>query len=152
VETVHEKIALWLEAALDGGRDPDETFTLRAVRPKILDWTEEDFQHADVIIEAGPIKTTDTTTADSRGELGEWLCSGIIRELPEDTAADTVVSRMIETIRRLLLAANVQGTACAGKAKKIDCPEAFFETFSGGLIAQVLVKVDYRTARHDGYE
>jgi len=150
-ETVHEQIAVWITAALEGKQDPDETMTLRAIRPKILDWNVEDFQHDDVIIEAGPFATESRTTVQSRTESAEWDLYGIIRTLPEDTAADTIISRMIETIRRLLLAGNVQGQACGGLALRIDCPSSEFGIFNGGLIAQVKVNVLYQTALADGY-
>lgn len=152
METIHEQIAQWITTALDGKQDPDASMTLRAVRPKVLDWTVEDFKHGDVILEAGPITTQSRTTASSRTELGVWTCYGIIRELPVNTVADTVISRMIETIRKLLLAGNVGGTACNGLAVNIDCPSADFSIMSGGVLAEVTVNVIYRTALKDGYE
>lgn len=150
-ETIHEQIAQWIAAALDGKQDPDATLTLHSVRPKILDWTEEDFKHGDVIIWADKVKTLKTTTKESRTEEGIWFCHGIIRELPADTVADTVVSRMIETIRSLLLAGNLLYPVCGGIAKSIECPECDFDYISGALIAEVIVKVIYMTARHNGY-
>ena len=156
-ETIHEQIAQWIAAALDGKQvepgvpPPDKTLTLQAVRPKVIDWNIEDFKHGDVVIEAGPLTTESRTTVQSRTEMGEWTCYGIIRTLPPDTVADTVISRMIETIRRLLLAGNKAGLACEGLATCIDCPAASFLTCSGGVIAQVTVNVRYRTALFDGY-
>ena len=152
METIHEQIAQWIAAALDGQQDPEATLTLRAVRPKILDWTVEDFKHGDVILEAGDITTQGRTTVSSRTELGAWKCYGIIRELPANTAADTVISRMIETIRRLLLAGNAGGNACGGVAVTIDCPDAEWSLMAGGVVAEVTVNVVYRTALKDGYE
>lgn len=156
-ETIHEQIAQWIAAALDGKQDPDATMTLRAVRPKILDWSVNDFRHDDVIIEAGgdgnekAITTESFTTNRTRTESAKWNIYGIVRKLPEDTVADTVVSRMIETIRRILLAGNVGGRACDGLAERIDCPSADFEIFTGGLIAYVEVNVRYQTTGFDGY-
>ena len=150
-ETIHEQISQWIAAALDGKQDPDATLTLKAIRPKVLDWGVEDFKHGDVVIEAGPLTTESRTTVQSRTEMGEWTCYGIIRTLPPDTVADTVISRMIETIRRLLLAGNASGRACGGAAVRIDCPAASFEICTGGLIAGVTVNVLYRTALLDGY-
>ena len=151
METVHEQIAVWIAAVLNGKQDPGATLTLRAVRPKILDWNVGDFKHGDVIIEAGPFATESRTTVQSRNESAEWDLYGIIRTLPADTAADTVISRMIETIRRLLLAGNVSGRACGGLALRIDCPLGDFGIFNGGMIAQVKVNVLYQTALKDGY-
>ena len=151
METVHEQIAQWITAALDGQQDADATLTLRAVRPKVLDWTVEDFKHGDVVITAGTIETESRTTVSSRTEKATWTCYGIIRELPANTVADTVLSRIIETIRRLLLAGNTMGTACGGVAIRIDCPKADFEIMSGGLVAEVTVEVLYRTALLNGY-
>ncbi len=151
-EPIIEQIAQWIEDALDGAQDPDATLTLRAVRPKVLDWTVQDFKHGDVIIEADTIATQGKTTSESRGELAPFKCYGIIRTLPADTAADTVVSRMIETIRRTLLAGNSAGRACGGVAIVIDCPNASFGLMDGGLIAEVDVQVTYRTGLKDGYE
>ena len=151
METVHEQIAQWIAAALDGQQDSDATLTLQSVRPKVLDWTVEDFKHGDVVIEADGIETESRTTVSSRTEKAAWSCHGIIRELPADTAADTVLSRMIKTISRLLLAGNSAGTACGGVAIRIDCPKADFEIMSGGMVAEVTVEVLYRTALLNGY-
>jgi len=150
-ETIHEQIALWIAAALNGKKDPDATLTLKAIRPKVLDWNVDDFNHGDVVIEAGPIKTVSTTTRESRTEEAIWTCYGIIRTLPAETAADTMISRMIETQRRILLAGNSGGQACGGVAVRIDCPSASFGICAGGLIAEVTVNVLYRTALLDGY-
>jgi len=150
-ETIHEQIAQWIAGALNGKQDPDATLTLKAIRPKVLDWGVEDFKHGDIIIEAASLTTESRTTVQSRGELAVWNLYGIIRTLPEGTVADTVISRMIETIRRLLLAGNVSGQACGGLAIRIDCPAASFETCTGGVIAGVTVNVLYRTALLDGY-
>lgn len=151
-EPILEQIAQWIAAALDGRQDPAGTLTLRAVRPKMLDWTIQNFKHGDVIIEADAFSTQGRTTNESRGELAAFKCYGVIRSLPVETAADTVVTRMIETIRRLLLAGNVAGRACDGKAIVIDCPSANFGLFDGGLVAEVDVQVTYRTGLKDGYE
>ena len=150
-EPVIEQIAQWINDALDGKQDPDKTLTLRAVRPKILDWNVQDFKHGDVIIEADSISTQNKTLDDSRGELAGFKCYGIIRTLPADTAADTIISRMIETIRRLLLAGNSGGKACGSLALHIDCPAASFDVMDGGVIADVDVQVTYRTGLNDGY-
>ena len=149
-ETIHEQIAQWITAAIDGQADPGGTITLRAVRPKILDWSVEDFVHGDVIIEAADIKTQ-SKTSRTRTELGTWGLYGVIRRLPADTAADTVMSRMIETIRRLLMAGNSAGRACGGLAYNIDCSEGTFDVMTGGVIAFVTAAVLYPTNVFDGY-
>jgi len=150
METIHEQIAQWISTALDGKRDPDETMTLNAVRPKVLDWTVENFRHGDVIIAAEDI-ATDTIAGSVRAEEATWKIYGIVRELPADTFADTVISRMIETIRRELLAGNTGARSCGGLAVNLDCSEAAFSIFEGGLIAEVTVTVLYRTGYKDGY-
>lgn len=150
-ETIHEQIAQWIAAAIDGKSDPAASVTLRAVRPKILDWNVEDYQHGDVIIEAEDLSTQSKRTTNSRTELGVWTCYGVIRKLPADTAADTFISRVIETIRRLLLAGNSGGMACGEIALTIDCPRAAFEIIEGGVVAEVTVHVVYMTDLYDGY-
>jgi len=149
-ETIHEQIAQWMAAAIDGESDPAGSITLRAVRPKILDWNIDDFKHSDVIIEAADIKTQ-SKTSQSRTELGTWGLYGIIRQLPADTAADTVISRMIETIRRLLMAGNSGGRACGGLAYNIECSEGTFDVMTGGAVAFVTAGVLYPTDVFDGY-
>jgi len=151
MEPIVEKIAIWIEEEIDGVQDPDATLTLRAVRPKILDWQASDFKHGDVIIELIDGGTESKTTS-SRTELAEWRLYGIIRTLPADTAADTVLSRMAETIRRTLLAGNVQGQACGGLALNIDCPDVTYSIMSGGLVAEVTAQIKYVTDLADGYE
>jgi len=149
-EAIIEQIAAWIEEAIDGVQDPGATLTLRAVRPKILDWQADDFKHGDVIIELVDTGTMSKTTS-SRTELGEWKLYGIITALPADTAADIVLSRMAETIRRTLLAGNVRGQACGGLALNIDCPEVNYSIMSGGVVAEVTVQIKYITALADGY-
>lgn len=151
-EPIIEQIAQWIENALDGQQDPDATLTLRAVRPKILDWTVQDFKHGDVIIEGGPKSTQNKTASISRGELANFKCYGIIRTLPADTAADTVLNRMTEAIRKLLLAGNSGGRACGGVAYHIDCLSDTPGLMDGGIVAEVNVQVTYRTGIFDGYE
>lgn len=150
-ETIHEQIAAWIAAAIDGQADPGGSMTLRAVRPKILEWSVEDFVNGDVIIEAEDLKTQSRRTTASRTELGRWNLYGIINQLPADTAADTYISRMIETMRRLMLAGNSQGGACGGLAHSIECPEAGFGIMTGGVVAEVVVHVLYSTGLYDGY-
>lgn len=147
MEAIVEKIAEWIEGAIDGVQDPDATLTLRAVRPKILDWQAQDFKHSDVIMELVSSVTQGMTTVESREELGTWKLYGIIKTLPADTAADTVLSRMAETIRRTLL-----GQTCGGLALNIDCIEVNYSIMSGGVVAEVTVQVTYETSLADGYE
>lgn len=151
MEPIVEKIAEWIEGELDGVQDPDKTLTLRAVRPKILDWEASDFKHGDVIIELIDGGTESKTTS-SRTELAEWRLYGIIRTLSPDTAADTVLSRMAETIRRTLLSGNKRGQACGGLALNIDCPGVTYSIMSGGVVAEVTCQIKYVTALADGYK
>jgi len=151
LEPIVERIAVWIEEAIDGVQDPDATLTLRAVRPKILDWQASDFKHGDVIMELVDGGTLSKTTS-SRKETAEWRLYGIITKLPADTAADTVLSRMAETIRRTLLSGNKRGQACGGLALNIDCPEVNYSIMSGGVVAEVTVQVTYVTALADGYK
>jgi len=151
MEPIIEKIAVWIEEAIDGVQDQGATLMLRAVRPKILDWRASDFKHGDVIIELVDGGTLSKTTG-SRTELAEWRLYGIIRELPANTAADTVLSRMAETIRRTLLSGNKRGQACGGLALNIDCPGTSYSIMSGGVVAEVTAQVKYVTALADGYK
>lgn len=151
MEPIVERIAVCIKDAIDGVKDPDATLTLRAVRPKILDWQAEDFKHGDVIMELVDGGTLSKTTS-SRDELGEWRLYGIIKTLPADTAADTVLCRMAETIRRELLKWNKRGQAFGGLALNIDCPEVNYSIMSGGVVAEVTCQVTYVTDLADGYK
>ena len=151
MEAIVEKIGVWIEEAIDGVQDPGATLTLRAVRPKILDWQASDFKHGDVIIELVDGGTLSKTTS-SRNELAEWRLYGIVTTLPANTAADTVLSRMAETIRRVLLSGNKRGQACGGLALNIDCPDVTYSIMSGGVVAEVTAQITYVTALADGYK
>ncbi len=151
MEAIVERIAEWIESELKGVQDPGATLTLRAVRPKILDWEASDFKHGDVIMEIIEGATL-SKTISSRTEVAEWRLYGIIRTLPANTSADTVLSRMAETIRRTLLSGNQRGQACGGLAQNIDCPAATFSIMSGGVVAEVTAQVRYVTALWDGYK
>ncbi|MBA7613750.1 hypothetical protein ES703_21006 [subsurface metagenome] len=151
-EPIIEQIAAAIETAIDGKQDPDTTLTLRAVRPKILDWITADFKHGDVVIEARTSATQEEEkTTSSRLELGSWMLYGIITTLPADTAADTMLHRMAETIRRILLAENDEDQVFSGLAFDIECPLVNYEVMSGGVVAEVTVQVRYDTALADGY-
>lgn len=151
MEPIVERIAEWIEEEIDGVQDPDATLTLRAVRPKILDWEASNFKHGDVIIEALEGATLSKTTS-SRTEVAEWRLYGIIKTLPANTAADTVLSRMAETIRRILLGGNQKGRACGGLALNIDCPDVTYSIMSGGVVAEVTAHIKYVTGLADGYK
>jgi len=142
MEAIVERIAVWIVEAIDGAHDPGATLTLRAVRPKILDWRVEDFKHGDVIIEfikAGPY----LITTSSRIKLAEWQLYGIITTLPANTDADDVLERMADTIRKTLLSGNKRGRACGGMALNIDCPEVTYSIMSGGVVAKMTVQVRF---------
>ena len=151
MEPIVEKIAVWLSEAIDGVQDPDGTFTLRSVRPTVIDWQAEDFNHGDVILEIQEGQTLDGTTT-SKKELAEWRLYGIVTTLPADTAADTVLTRVAETIRRTMLGGNKRGQACGGLAHKIHCPKAEYSDMPGGVVVEVTVLVEYWTSLFDGYK
>lgn len=151
MESIVERITVWIEGAIAGVQDPGKTLTLNPVRPKILDWQAEDFKHDDVIIELVDGGTL-TKTTSSRTELAEWKLYGIITTLPANTAADTVLSRMAETIRRAILNGNKRGQACGGLALNIDCSETIYSIMTGGIVAEVTVQATYMTDLADGYK
>ena len=150
-EPIIEQIAAAIATAIDGKQDPDTTFTTRAVRPKIVDWDLQHFVHADVILELISVSTQSKTTVESRTELAMFKLYGIVRDLPDDTAADTVVARMAETIRREMFGLNSSGQAISGTAINVDCPGFNYAEMPGGLVAEVTVQVLYQTALADGY-
>jgi hypothetical protein len=151
MEPIVERISEWIEGAIDDVQVPGAGLTTRAVRPKILDWQAQDFKHGDVIMEIIDQGTMSKTTS-SRQELAEWRLYGIIRILPANIAADTILTRMAETIRRILLSGNQRGQACGGLALNIDCPEVNYSIMSGGLVVEVTCQVIYVTALSDGYK
>ena len=165
MEPIVEQIAQWIETAIDGLQDPDGTLTLRAVRPKLLEWEVSNYLHGDVIIEAsGSVDPQETgegakraKTNESRTEVSWWLLHGVIKKLPDNTAADTMLARMSETVRRLMLAGNVAtagnsgGHACDNLAMHIDCPDWAYGIIDGAVVAEVRVEVRYQTALADGY-
>jgi len=149
-EAIIEQIAAWITAAIDGEADPGATLTMNAVRPTNSDWDVSHFKHGDVIIElAGPETNSKTTT--SRTEIADWKLYGIVTTLPANTALDTVMSRLSETIRRTLLAGNSGGLACGGLALLIDCPSAVYSVGDGCDVVEVACRVKYQTELKDGY-
>ena len=149
-EPIIEQIADWINDALDGVTDTDGTFTLRSIRPTILDWSQLQLIHGDVIIELGSIETV-SRTASSRTEEAMFKLNGIITELAAGVKADTVLARFAETIRKTILAGNTSGTACGGLAVNIDCPAVDYEPIEGGVCTIVTCRVRYFTNYKDGY-
>jgi hypothetical protein len=137
------RIADWIAAALDGQEDPDETLTLRIVRPGINDHGDSHFLHADVFLCGIEERVKTETTGPYRFATAIFKLYGVIRSLPELTAVDTMLSRIAETIRRLILAGNSGGRACDGLALNIDCPTVDFLPGKGFEAAEVIVKVKY---------
>lgn len=137
------RIADWIARALDGEQDAEDTLTLRIIRPCINDYSESHFLNADVFLcgveERVRIQTMDPLHFAS----AVFKLYGIIRELPAGTVADTVLSRMAETIRRLILAGNSGGKACDGLALNIDCPRVDFLPGPGFEAAEVTVTAMY---------
>ena len=150
-EPIIEQIAQWINDALDGVSDDDSTLTLRSIRPKILDWADLHFVHGDVIIEMVDIETQSTDLSSYRYEKATLRLNGIITQLPEGVKADTVLARLVETIRRTILAGNILEPPLGGLAKNIDCPAVNYEPIEGGVCAIVTCVVEYRTAIFDGY-
>jgi hypothetical protein len=136
-------IADWIANALDGQKDPDETLTLRIVRPDINDHADSHFLHADVFLCGVEERVKTETTDPNRFVTAIFKLYGVIRSLPELTSVDTVLSRIAETIRRLVLAGNVGGLACDGLALTIDCPTVRFLPGTGFEVAEVTVVTKY---------
>lgn len=145
MEPIVEQLAVWIETAIDGRQDPDGTLTLRAVRPELLDWENDTYRHGDVVLVLESIETQSKTNT-SRTELATWTLHGVVKKQTAGTAADTVLARMAETIRRLVLA----GYA-GGQALLIDCGKVVFRDIEGGVTAGVTVTVKYQTDVDDGY-
>lgn len=137
------RIAAWVADALEDVQDPDESLTLRVIRPTIVDWEESHYANGDVIL-VGIDENIDTeTTTPTRLSTALLKLYGIIRVVPDRMSADTMLSRMAETIRRTLLAGNSRSRACDGIALNIDCPRTAFAN-SEGLIASIVdVEVKY---------
>jgi hypothetical protein len=117
--------------------------TLRIIRPCINDYSESHFHNADVFLCGVDDRGESQTTDRGRFATAIFKLYGIVRELPEGIAADTVLSRMAETIRRLILAGNSGGLACDGLALNIDCPLVDFLPGPGFEAAEVTVKALY---------
>jgi hypothetical protein len=151
-EAIIEQIAVWIKDALDGVQDPDGTITLRSIRPKIINWQELQLDHGDCIIEIASIENVAQTTVESKFKTAMFRLNGIITELPADTAADTVLFRMCETIRRTVLAGYSERPKFGGlSVLNISCPSIDFEPIEGGLAVIVNCKVEYSTDLFDGY-
>lgn len=149
-EPIIEQIAEWIRVTLDGVSDPDGTITLRAIRPNILDWEESQMSHNDIVIEMVGLNTQEYTT-ESRTEEAVFRLEGIIRQLPTDTKADTVLARMTETVRKVIMAGNDGVQTLNGLALSIDCPEIVWGIIDGGVCTIVSCKVQYITNIYDGY-
>lgn len=142
MEEIIKQISEWIEGELNGLQDPDATLTLRAVRPKVVDWQVTDFKHGDVIMELGNVEPYDITTS-SRLWLGEWKLYGIITTLPDDTDADDMLDLMSEMIRGKLLSGNKRGRACGGLALNISCPDTSYGIMAGGVVTEMTVNIRF---------
>ena len=147
-EPIIEQIADWIFDALDTVQDPDETFTLSAIRPQMEEWDKTSFSHGDCIIENDSLETVRFST-ESREEKGIWKIYGIVATLPDNTSLDIVMNRMSETIRRNLMGGNLKGKACGGVATHLNCPNVMY---APGPMVVVTVEVSYWTHVHDGYD
>jgi len=139
-------IADWIARALDGGQDPAGSLTLRVVRPGINDYAEPHFLNADVFICGIKDRLISQTTEPQRICSAIFKLYGIIRSLPGGMAADTALSRITETIRRLILAGNNKSPACDGLAVNIDCPAVRFLPGAGFEAAEVTTIAMYSPA------
>lgn len=142
MEKVIEQISEWIKEEINGLQDPDGILTLRAVRPKIVDWEVSNFKHGDVVMELGNIEPYDVTTT-SRLQLGLWKLYGIITMLPANTTADDMLDLMSELIRSKLLSGNKHGRACGGLALNISCPDTSYGSMSGGVVTEMTVNIRF---------
>lgn len=142
MEKVIEQISEWIKEEINGLQDPDGILTLRAVRPKIVDWEVSNFKHGDVVMELGNIEPYDVTTT-SRLQLGLWKLYGIITMLPANTTADDMLGLMSELIRSKLLSGNKHGRACGGLALNISCPDTSYGSMSGGVVTEMTVNIRF---------
>lgn len=140
---VSGRIIDWLGNLLDGVADPGATLMLNVVRPGIIDPDESRIADSDVFIVGIDQQIKTESTRPSRLATALLRLYGIVRELPADTAADTVLSRLTETIRRTILAGNVRGKACDGLALNLDCPVVGIAPAPGCSMTIVDVMVKY---------
>ena len=150
-EPIIEQILDWINDKLDGVHDPDTTLTLRSVRPKIIDWSTLQFIHGDVIIELASVENASQTTVESAFKTATVRLNCIVTTLPADTAADTFLCRMFETVRRTILSGYGDSPKLGGLAINMSCPLIELEPIDGGVDAVVTCKVEYATDLFDGY-
>jgi len=153
-EPILEQIAQWIASAVDGVSDDTGTVSLNVVRSTMIDWELPQFRHGDVLLELESMdEDTEHGSLDARVEIATWAIYGIVVTLPDDTAADTILARTSETIRRALLAGNTAGNqACDGLAIQIDCPSTQYARAPGMALAVVTCKVMYQTRILDPYQ
>lgn len=152
-EPILEQIAQWIESAVDGVTDDTATVSLNVVRSTMIDWELPQFKHGDVLLELESVDPDEEDSSlDARVEIATWALYGIVVTLPTGTAADTILTRTSETIRKTLLAGNVAGQrACNNLAVQIDCPSTQYARAPGMALAVVTCQVKYETRINDPY-
>jgi len=150
-EPIIEQIAVWISDALDGKSDPDGTITLRSVRSSILNVTELQLIHGDVLIELAGKKTKSTDMSSFRTETGTFTVAGFVSNIPDDSFADTYLIRVAETICKFLMAGNTDAQPLNGLAESIDCPEYILMNSVGGVDVIVTCNVTYSTNIYNGF-
>lgn len=151
-EPIIEQILDWINDKLDGVQDPDTTLTLRSVRPVVQDYINPKFKHCDVVIDLDSIENKSQTTVESKLKTATVRLNCIVRTLPADTAADTFIARMFETVRRTILSGYNDDPKFGGLAIiNASCPLVQFELIEGGINTIVFCMVEYATDLLDGY-
>ncbi len=137
------RIADWIAAALDSKTIEGTDLLIRIIRPVINDFAESQFNHADVFLCGIKEKIEVETTTPSRIDKALFRVYAVLRAVPISETADTMLNRISETIRKLLLAGNIGGAACDGLAMSIDCPYVKYLPGDGCQVAAVDVIVEY---------
>lgn len=137
------RIADWIATALDSQAVEETGLSLKIVRPGINDYSESHFNNADVFLCGIEEKMESITATPSRLYKALFRVYAVLRNVPVSVTADTMLNRITETIRKLLLAGNIGGTACDGLAMSIDCPKYTYLPGDGCQVTAVDVVVDY---------
>jgi len=134
-------IVAWIADAINGARDPDETITLNVIQPTILDAFENHFDNGNVFVIGESDNMEAVTTEPNRIIEALIKVFGIVTKA--NLPAQTLLNRINETIRRILLAGNEKGRACGGLALNIDCKKSDFHSLPGMAVSELDVRVKY---------
>lgn len=137
------RIADWIARALDGKAVEGTDLSLNIIRPGINDYAESQYNNADVFLCGIEEKIEDITATPSRLYKALFRVYAVLRAVPLSETADTMLNRISETMRKLLLAGNSDGTACDGLAMSIDCPRYEYLPGEGCQVSAVDVVVEY---------